>query len=634
MTETYVVDFVARDRISPVALGISKNLERVGDSGQKLGAEVKSGAAQGEQALKRLGREADATAKSVSDKFNAAGDKMQGIAGKLSLGVTAPLLALGTAAQKAASDVSEAANKVDVVFGASAVSVQKWAETTAGSIGQSKRSALEAAGSFGSLFRTIGISEPEAAKMSMTMVKLASDLASFHNADPSEVILAMGSAFRGESEPISRFGVLMNDATLKAQALKMGLISNTKDALEPGVKAQAAYGLILAQTTLAQGDFARTATGAANAQRIAKAEFEDAAAKLGEHLLPIGRQVIGMVTGLVQAFNKLSPAQQKTIVTIGLVAAAAGPVIGVLGTLSKIIGAVQAAWLALTGVRAATTAAIGAHTAALGANTVAAEANTLALGANNAVAGAGGAARGFGGLGGGLLGRLGGVAGRLALPVGIGVAGVTAANWLNDIADKRRGVSTPGDWWKFLNPFHREDPNVGRAGYTDSLGALKQRDGMTPRERILAEQNAQRAAAGLPPLPMGGAAHTLPLGATGRHPSQGDPNAVRWAWTPAGDTAPVNPNRDRLTGDVYSATPWQWGRQTRPGSVSLANVPAIPAMPGYVNGFPTFVPPAVSAAPGNRQIIINLSGDPEGQIREVMAILRRELREAEYGAGG
>jgi hypothetical protein len=80
---------------------------------------------------------------------------------------------------------------------------------------------------------------------------------------------------------LKRFGVNLNEQTLKAKALELGL-GDGKAVLSAYAKAQAAFALIMEQTTLAQGDFARTADQGANAQRRAqKAMLEFAAAIAG-----------------------------------------------------------------------------------------------------------------------------------------------------------------------------------------------------------------------------------------------------------------------------------------------------------------------------------------------------------------
>lgn len=74
----------------------------------------------------------------------------------------------------AASDVNEAMNKVQVVFGASADSVTEFAKTAATGLGQSQVTALGALGTFGNLFVSMGMTTDAAAGMSKETVQLAS----------------------------------------------------------------------------------------------------------------------------------------------------------------------------------------------------------------------------------------------------------------------------------------------------------------------------------------------------------------------------------------------------------------------------------------------------------------------------
>lgn len=227
---------------------------------------------------------------------------------------------------KAASDLGESMGKVGVVFGENAVKVRSFAETAATSIGQSKQQALEAAGTFGNLFVSMGIGTGVAADMSIKLVKLASDLASLNNSSPAEALDALRSGLVGETEPLRRYGANLNDATLKQKALELGLIRSTKAALEPAVKAQAAYALVFEQTKTAQGDFARTSGNLANQQRSMTAQWADAKAELGEGLLPVMVSVAQFVN------DQLIPAW-KTLFTVG-----EGDATGWAATLRNVIG--------------------------------------------------------------------------------------------------------------------------------------------------------------------------------------------------------------------------------------------------------------------------------------------------------
>jgi hypothetical protein len=192
---------------------------------------------------------------------------------------------------KAASDLNEELSKSETIFKEASLEIEEFANGAAESMGLAKTAALEATGTIGNMFTAMGMSGKEAADMSMNMVKLAADLGSFNNTSTDDAIQAIGAALRGESEPIRRYGVLLDDATLKAEALTKGLYDG-KGALEPASRALSAYSVILKQTTSAQGDFAKTSDGLANSKKILNAELDNAKSLIGQELLPAMKSFI------------------------------------------------------------------------------------------------------------------------------------------------------------------------------------------------------------------------------------------------------------------------------------------------------------------------------------------------------
>ena len=59
--------------------------------------------------------------------------------------------------------------------------------------------------------------------MSLKLVELAADLASFNNTSPEDALLALRSGLSGETEPLKRYGIAINDARLKQEALNQGI---------------------------------------------------------------------------------------------------------------------------------------------------------------------------------------------------------------------------------------------------------------------------------------------------------------------------------------------------------------------------------------------------------------------------
>lgn len=229
-------------------------------------------------------------------------------------GLVAVGAGVGILAKKAidaASDLEESQTKVGVVFGESSDEVKEWASTSASAMGLSSQAALEAAGTYGNLFRAIGLTETQSSEFSTTMTELASDLASFNNTSIDDAILALRSGLVGETEPLKRFGINLNDVRLKEEALRMGLIETTKGTLPAAIKTQAAYSLILKDSSLAQGDFSRTSDGLANKQRILQASMDDLAAKVGEELVPAMTDLVDVGIEAAEKYDKFAATGDK-----------------------------------------------------------------------------------------------------------------------------------------------------------------------------------------------------------------------------------------------------------------------------------------------------------------------------------
>ena len=243
---------------------------------------------------------------------------------------TTKIVEFGRAAVTAAADMGETLSKAGVLFGDAVGQVEAFAEGAATSLGQSKQEALDAAATFATFGKAAGLTGNELANFSTELTALASDIGSFNNANPAEVVEALGAALRGEAEPMRRFGVLLDDATMRQKALEMGIIDTVKNALTPQQKILAAQALIFEQTGAAQGDFARTSDSLANQQRILAAEMKNVQAELGQALLPLMKQFAGIALDVLGAFQALPESMQKLV---GVTAVAGGAFLSASKTL-------------------------------------------------------------------------------------------------------------------------------------------------------------------------------------------------------------------------------------------------------------------------------------------------------------
>ncbi len=230
--------------------------------------------------------------------------------------------AIGTITQviapaiRAASDFEEATSKVNVIFGRASKSVKDFANTAAKELGQSKQSVLDAAGAFGTFGKAAGLAGEDLSTFTTDFVTLSTDLASFNNTTPEEAVQAIGAALRGEAEPLRRFGVLLNDATLKAEAMKLGIYDGS-GALTAQQKILAAQAAIYKQTGDAQGDFARTADGLANKQRTLSALFKNFQIQLGQQLLPAATDFANGLVKINNAFEAMPTPVESATAKVG-----------------------------------------------------------------------------------------------------------------------------------------------------------------------------------------------------------------------------------------------------------------------------------------------------------------------------
>lgn len=250
---------------------------------------------------------------------------------------------VGSAIQSA-SDLAESQSKVAVVFGHSAAAVNEWAKTSATSLLMSKQAALEAAGTYGNLFQAFGIGQGQATEMSTTLVKLAADLASFNNTSVDDALLALRSGLSGETEPLKRYGVAINDARMKQEALSQGIWDGV-GTLDAAQKAQATYALILRDTSLAQGDVQRTGDGYANTMRAIEAAVTNAQAEIGGALLSgiqEASSALGGADGLVSLIDGLGARAASSAATVSTLASG---LISIKSRIDELSGTELPPWL-------------------------------------------------------------------------------------------------------------------------------------------------------------------------------------------------------------------------------------------------------------------------------------------------
>jgi hypothetical protein len=251
----------------------------------------------------------------------------------------AALLGIGIASVKIASDVVETDNLFRISMGSMADEAAAFAFEYSKSLGLFENDTRKALGTFQLMLTSMGLGEEAAFDMSKGLTQLVNDISSFRNQRPEEVFLKLQAGITGESEPLKRLGILVNETTIKQLALtdatvqariaseksassgnkrivslkkqieslsKMGKTAQsikldrlkkqlkaTTDAskkqtivLTENEKVMLRYKAIVNATRLDMGDMARTMDDTANVFRVIWAQVKITANTIGKVLLP------------------------------------------------------------------------------------------------------------------------------------------------------------------------------------------------------------------------------------------------------------------------------------------------------------------------------------------------------------
>lgn len=216
------------------------------------------------------------------------------------------------------SDLTEVQNVVDVTFGKMSGKVEEFSKNSIKQLGMSELSVKQYASRFQAMGSAMGISGNQVgnanaflnnktngyvglsdsmADVSLNLTKLTADMASFYDVSQKDVAEDLQAIFTGQTRPLREYGIDLTQATLKEWALKNGLDADISS-MSQAEKTMLRYQYVLANTTDAQGDFARTSDTWANQIRILKQQFQ----QLG---LVIGKGVIAAFKPFIRGLNSV-----------------------------------------------------------------------------------------------------------------------------------------------------------------------------------------------------------------------------------------------------------------------------------------------------------------------------------------
>jgi hypothetical protein len=215
-----------------------------------------------------------------------------------------------------ASQLEAAVGGTAAVFTTAAGEIDKFAKAAAETSGLSEKAARDLTSKLGASLQGAGMDAEQAAKQALFLTQTGADLAATLGGSTEEAVSALGGALRGEFDPLERFGIALKANDINAQAVAMGL-ADSESSVSAYAKQQATLALLTERSAFAQGTFAKEATTAEGAAKIAGAQLQNTSADIGKSFLPIYTKAAEIVGTLAKAFGALPDSVQVGVLAVG-----------------------------------------------------------------------------------------------------------------------------------------------------------------------------------------------------------------------------------------------------------------------------------------------------------------------------
>lgn len=207
-----------------------------------------------------------------------------------------------------ASALDEVQNVVDQVFGESAETINKFAETAIDSLGMTTLQAKQFAGKFGAALRAAGQTTTNVKDMSVALTQLTSDLASFYDIEQSVASeKLMSGVISGQIKPLREFGVDLSNAAMQAYATSQGITTLYKD-MSLAEKQALRFKKTMSDLAVVHGDYARTIDSTANQVRLLKNRLAELGAYVGKILNVVFNPLLHVLNNVVAAITRVMAA--------------------------------------------------------------------------------------------------------------------------------------------------------------------------------------------------------------------------------------------------------------------------------------------------------------------------------------
>jgi hypothetical protein len=225
-----------------------------------------------------------------------------------SFGLAAKAVQFTSTSIDSARDLERNMYSLNTVFGDMAPRMEAFTKG-AYQIGLSQKDAAKASVFLGSVLKQSGFSMGDVTEQSQKLVSLGVDLAATYGYDVQEALLGMTALFRGEYDPIEKFGVAMKQSEINSELAARGL-GHLEGSARRYQEQLIRMELLYQRAADATGAFTGQSGNLFVEQKKLQAQFENMQAAVGQQLLPV---MGALVEALVPLVDELLPRLKQMV---------------------------------------------------------------------------------------------------------------------------------------------------------------------------------------------------------------------------------------------------------------------------------------------------------------------------------
>lgn len=219
-----------------------------------------------------------------------------------SFGLAAKAVQFTSQSIDSARDLERNMYSLNTVFGSFTPTMEKFVEG-AYEIGLSQQDAAKASVFLGSVLKQSGFSMADVTDETQKLVSLGVDLAATYGYDVQEALLGMTALFRGEYDPIEKFGVAMKQSEINSELAARNL-DHLTGAARRNQEQIIRMELLYQRAADATGAFTGQSGNLFVEQMKLQAQFENMQASIGTQLLPV---MVNLTEALVPLVEYIGP---------------------------------------------------------------------------------------------------------------------------------------------------------------------------------------------------------------------------------------------------------------------------------------------------------------------------------------